>query len=517
MSLIELNSADQVKTFLDTNVVGVVTFSAHWCGPCKASKPQLEALAKKSPIVPVSIVHESDIGDYLHTFNVRAFPTYVLFHKGTEVQRVEGANLQGVQSMIEAHADKAGPSMPSTGGNTLGGSLGPSEARALRLAKLGGGSVEGTSSANNAESKTGADSSAPMETEDSKPATTESEASEGGNGATTDDVTTDDLTTDDENAAGTPETAKINPADDLDPVAIKTLTEDMGFALIRAQKGLLYSERNTVESAVEWLMEHQDDADIDDPIPEGVVKKTLTEGEKAAKILEVKALMKARRAERDETEKVDHTEREKQRRFMGKEADQTRELMAKEQRKREAQARKREKMEQKKERDRIRAELEKDKRERMANKGKLKGRLGVDGYAPSAIQYENGEGGEPAAQRPKTGAGASAAKIDEYIGKVASYRAGGDGGKCLKVLTLLVGNAADNPTEDKFKRINMETKTFKNKIKPFLGAKTLLMAVGFGLPEKNNDGSHLVLKEDADVELLKSAKVKLEQALAKYG
>jgi len=225
-------------------------------------------------------------------------------------------------------------------------------------------------------------------------------------------------------------------------------------------------------------------------------------------------LLKARRAEREDSEKEDHTEREKQRRFMGKETEQTREQMEQEQRKREAQVRKREKIEQKKERERIRSELEKDKRERMANKGKLKGRLGVDGYAPSAIQYEDGS--EPAAERSTTSSSANFAKIDEYIGKVASYRAGGDGGKCLKVLILLVGNAADNPTEDKFKRINMETKTFKNKIKPFLGAKNLLMAVGFGLPEKNNDGSHLVLKEDADVELMNSMKVKLEQALTKY-
>lgn len=309
-------------------------------------------------------------------------------------------------------------------------------------------------------------------------------------------------------------------------------------------------------------MEHQDDADIDDPIPDDATggsgekaqsykcnecgkvlsnmanlelhanktghsdfeestqaAKCLTAEEKAAKIVQLKALLKAKRAEREEAEKVDHTEREKQRRFMGKEMAQTKEQMEVEKRKRDALLRKREKMEQKRERERIRAELEKDKRERMANKGKLKGRLGVDGYAPSAIQYERGvdENGEPVAQRPKTGSAVSAAKIDEYIGKVASYRAGGDGGKCLKILGLLVGNAADHPEEEKFKSINMETKTYKNKVKPFVGAKSLLLAVGFGLPEKNNDGTHLVLKEDADMELLKATKVKLEEALVKYG
>jgi thiol-disulfide isomerase/thioredoxin len=555
MTLIELTSGDELKSFLAKNVVGVVTFSAHWCGPCKASKPQLESLAKTSSKVPISIIHESDLGDYIHTFNVRAFPTYVLFHEGTEAQRVEGVNLKGVQDMIEAHADKAGPSMPSTGGNTLGGSHNAAEARALRLAKLGGGAA---SPAKAAETESKDDAPAPMDTDDAKPAATETAATTNDESATKED----DVMTDADNAVSTPAPEKKSPLDDLDPAAIKNLTEEMGFSLIRAQKGLLYSTGKTVESAIEWLMEHQDDADIDDPIPENTaggggtatsykcvktgkifrtvadlelyanrtgysdfeestdVVKPRTAEEKAAKIAEVKELLKAKRAEREEAEKVDHKEREKQRRFMGKEMAVTREEMEKEQRKRDAQARKREKMEQKRERDRIRAELEKDKRERMANKGKLKGRLGVDGYAPSAIQYENGEGGggdEPAAQRPKTGSSANAAKIDEYIGKVASYRAGGDGGKCLKVLKLLVGNAADNPGEEKFKKINMETKTYKNKVKPFLGSKNLLMAVGFVVPEKDNDGSHLVLKEDADIELLKSTKVKLEEAMVKYG
>jgi len=540
MTLIELSTHEELKSFLDKNIVGVVTFSAHWCGPCKASKPQLEALAKASN-VPVSIVHESDIGDHLHTFNVRAFPTYVMFNGGVEVERVEGVNLEGVKKMIVAHVDKAGDSA-ITGGNTLGGSHNVAEARALRLAKLEASSTVGPLS-----TKKEAEETVPMEIEDAKPA-----AADAADATTTKDegVTKD----------AAPAEKKKNPVDDLDKDAIKNLTEEMGFSLIRAQRGLLFSKGKTVESAIEWLMEHQDDADIDEPIPEGaggvarsyrckatgkILKSMadlelyanrtghsdfeesteaitpLTAEEKAAKILEIKSLLKAKRAEREEAEKVDNVEQEKRRRFMGKETGQTREQMDREQRKRDAKARKKEKMDEKRERERIRAMLEKDKRERMANKGKLKGRLGVDGYAPSAIQYGNGddnENGEPAAQRPKTASSASSvAKIDEYISKVASYRAGGDGGKSLKVLKILVGNAADNPGEEKYKSISMETKTFKNKIKPFVGAKNLLLAVGFGLPEVKNDGTRLVLKDDADLELLKATKVKLEQAMVKYG
>lgn len=190
--------------------------------------------------------------------------------------------------------------------------------------------------------------------------------------------------------------------------------------------------------------------------------------------------------------------------------------MDKEQRKREAMARKREKQESKRERDRIRAELEKDKRERAANKGKLQSTLGVDGYNPSAIQYDNTvDGDEPLAQKPKTSGSASAAKIDEYITKISSYRAGGDGGKCLKVLKLLVGNAAENPGEEKFKKINTETNAYKNKVKPFMGAKSLLLAVGF--EPADNDPTHLSLKEDADYQLLKDTKAKLDKAMTAYG
>jgi hypothetical protein len=313
----------------------------------------------------------------------------------------------------------------------------------------------------------------------------------------------------------------------------------------------------TVESAVEWLMEHQDDTDIDDPIPEGAgatvesykcnecgiilsnmanlelhANKTghsdfeestqsvtpLTPEEKAAKIAGIKDLLKKKRAEREDAEKVDHVEREIQRRFMGKEVAKTREQMDAEQRKRDVRERKREKQDATRERLRIRAELEKDKQERIANKGKLHSRLGVDGYNPDAIQYDTHPDGfdneEPALQKPKKSHAPDVAKVDDYIKKVSSYRAGGDGGKSLKILKAYVGNVADNPGEEKFRSINMENKAFKTKIKPFIGAKQLLVAIGF--TPKEGDPTHLVLKDDADPKVLLSTKTKLEKALATF-
>ena len=86
------------------------------------------------------------------------------------------------------------------------------------------------------------------------------------------------------------------------------------------------------------------------------------------------------------------------------------------------------------------------------------------------IQYDkDAEGQEGGATPQKKKSAVSAAKIDEYIQKVSSYKAGGDGGKCLKLLIVFVKNVVENPGEDKFKSINMEGKAYKAKVKPFVG------------------------------------------------
>lgn len=52
------------------------------------------------------------------------------------------------------------------------------------------------------------------------------------------------------------------------PGFVCQLTE-MGFAEVRAKKALMFGNGNDLENAVNWIMEHQEDAGIDDPIPEG--------------------------------------------------------------------------------------------------------------------------------------------------------------------------------------------------------------------------------------------------------
>lgn len=239
--------------------------------------------------------------------------------------------------------------------------------------------------------------------------------------------------------------------------------------------------------------------------------KPLTEEEKKKKIEEIKSLLAAKRSERLEKEKEDEVERERRRRFEGQEMAKTREQLEAEQRKREIYMRKKEKENFKKERERIRKELEKDKLERLANKGKLQSKLGVEGYHPDAIQYEHDVEGLPSPK--KSHIAKPTMSIQQCIEKVSSYRAGGDGEKCLKVLLAYVKNVIENEHDDKYRSINMENKAFKTRVKPFIGGKQLLLAVGFHVEE---GGEKLVLPDDADKTILVQAKELLEKAISKY-
>ena len=103
-NFVELSSPDELIEFLNTNDEKgcVVTFSATWCGPCKASKPKLIELAttttsnSSNPIsvVPIGYVYENDLDDYLDIFvEIKAFPTYIFYRNGVEISRAEGVDV----------------------------------------------------------------------------------------------------------------------------------------------------------------------------------------------------------------------------------------------------------------------------------------------------------------------------------------------------------------------------------------------------------------------------------------
>ncbi|XP_059811288.1 UBX domain-containing protein 1 isoform X1 [Hypanus sabinus] len=171
---------------------------------------------------------------------------------------------------------------------------------------------------------------------------------------------------------------------------------EMGFSRNRAEKALALSGNQGIEKAMDWLIEHEDDPNLDDPYvpPQGSVlgmtekmeageeeldieentrqvqqNASLSEEEKKEQLRRLEELMKRRQLEREEREKRDEVSREKQRRKQGQELSMIRQKLQEEEMKKVAEERRREKMEDIRARQRVREKIERDKAERALKFG----------------------------------------------------------------------------------------------------------------------------------------------------
>ena len=321
----------------------------------------------------------------------------------------------------------------------------------------------------------------------------------------------------------------------------------MGFSDIMCRKGLVHGK--TVDGAVDWISQHQSDPDIDQPYlvrkRDTLPKKELTPEERKEKEAAVKALIERRRVEKAKAEKEEEVRREKERRERGQKLEQTTEERDRLARKREAERLKKEKNDIARERERLRAEIERDKAIRKANKGVLPSVLGVDGYNPSIISYNTEDKSVAPAAVPKAEAkaavtpavaaakaaapaaapkaaaafpsaaakedcGDAATQIDKAIATISKYRTGGDGGEALKLMVTFVKNIVDNPSEQKYRSINMESNAYKNRLQCIVGPAVVFKALGF---VKSEDGK-LVLADSSP--LLAATLAKLVEAERRY-
>lgn len=180
---------------------------------------------------------------------------------------------------------------------------------------------------------------------------------------------------------------------------------EMGFERNRAEKAVAKTGNQGIEQAMDWLMEHENDPDIDEPyVPpvgntlggaadnqstseqptladtaEGIErddseieesqKKPMTEEEKREQVKRLEELMRVKQAERRERERADELEREKQRRKQGQELQQVRQKMQDDEMKKLADLRRREKMEDKMARQRVKEKIARDREERAQKFG----------------------------------------------------------------------------------------------------------------------------------------------------
>ncbi|KAJ3587604.1 hypothetical protein NHX12_011201 [Muraenolepis orangiensis] len=183
---------------------------------------------------------------------------------------------------------------------------------------------------------------------------------------------------------------------------------EMGFGRNRAERAVANTGNQGIERAMDWLMEHEGDPDIDEPyvppvgntlggpvgdqaspaqptvadtaegtevvdmeqeIQDGDTRRPMTEEEKREQVKRLEELMRLKQEERRGRERAEEVEREKQRRKHGQELLQIKQKLQDDELKKMADLRRREKMEDKLAKQRVKDKIARDREERAQKFG----------------------------------------------------------------------------------------------------------------------------------------------------
>lgn len=100
-----LKTLEEFQEAIAADVLTVIDFYAHWCGPCKAIAPYVEALANATPTAAFYKVDVDDAPEIAQHEKVRAMPTFGFYRNGEQLGVVVGANKTAINDQLRALAD----------------------------------------------------------------------------------------------------------------------------------------------------------------------------------------------------------------------------------------------------------------------------------------------------------------------------------------------------------------------------------------------------------------------------
>jgi len=320
---------------------------------------------------------------------------------------------------------------------------------------------------------------------------------------------------------------------------------DMGFSELRAQKALVKTSNAGVENAINWLTEHLEDADIDDPIEGEIAVKTseelgqaaaealagggsqLTAEEKKAKLDD--ALAKAR-AKKAGVSVEEQKQAERARREGGQANVQSKRDLEDAQRKRDLEARKREKREFEEERKKLREKLEADRQEKIKN-GLLKPAApkpqpaAAPAPAPAPAPKKPKSEAEREAEQAMLAAAGGKRSYDEDLISLEEAQQkicallDTQSKPAIEMLTKMVANIAKAPAEEKYRKVRLSNPKIAETLVHVAGARQFLRALGWQLVETeflqlpvDGDGSAQAAVQSAAVTQLTSSVVAATEA-----
>uniref|UniRef100_A0A803LZC9 UBA domain-containing protein n=1 Tax=Chenopodium quinoa TaxID=63459 RepID=A0A803LZC9_CHEQI len=308
----------------------------------------------------------------------------------------------------------------------------------------------------------------------------------------------------------TPTPMDVDSQEMVVPEVDKALLQElqgMGFSTARATRALHCSGSSSLEGAVNWIVEHENDADIDQMpmVPASSKndppKPSLTEEEKKMKLLELRAYVHeafARLLYLSERIRI------------GKELLEAKRIEEDNERKRFGffhliAFRKAEKEEEKKALEKIRKKLEEDKAERRR-------KLGLPPEDPAAAKPS-----EPVVEEKKSILPVKpitkAEQMRECLRSLKKNHKDEDARvkKAFQTLFTYAGNVVKNPDEEKFRKIRLTNQAFQDRVGGLKGGIEFLELCGF---EKSEDGEFLFMpREKVDTAVLNSAGKELQSAI----
>lgn len=284
--------------------------------------------------------------------------------------------------------------------------------------------------------------------------------------------------------------------------------EGMGFPAARATRALHYSGNTSLEAAVNWIVEHENDSDIDQmPLVHANTKVEDPKPSLTPEEMKIKAqeLRERARKKKEEEEKRMEREREKERIRIGKELLEAKRIEEENERKRLLALRKAEKEEEQRAREKIRQKLEEDKAERRR-------KLGLPPEDPAAVKPSTPSVPEKKSALPIR----PATKVEQMRECLRSLKHNhkDDDAKvkrAFQTLLTYIGNVAKSPDEEKYRKIRLSNPSFQDRVGGLKGGIEFLELCGF---EKIEGGEFLFLPRDSvDMAVLNSAGSELNSAI----
>ncbi|KAK6780344.1 hypothetical protein RDI58_022528 [Solanum bulbocastanum] len=302
--------------------------------------------------------------------------------------------------------------------------------------------------------------------------------------------------------------------------------EAMGFSEVQATKALCSSGNSSLEAAVNWIVDHEDEAYNDEMpmVSVDIIETPAPTFDSEQAKLKAQELRERARKRREEEEKKLDKEREKERIRAGKEWLATKRMVEENERKRFEAQRKTEKDEERRARERIRQKLQQDMVLLVIVSQILpadrRARLGSSlnsGTSLKSIKTSEPETKNPLKVDSAALSGNLITKKEVLMECLRSLRRQHKEEdmkvqRAFKTLLVYVRNIVSNPDEGKFRKIRLSNPAFQARVGIFKESMQFLELCGF---ERAEEGNFLVLRSDkVDMALLRSAGMVLHTAIA---